>query len=278
MTSSSTSTKSLKSWLEKSLYLKNGGFTNVLEKFKKSINEHGFTITKEISSEDRVTFEAIYGSRVVALSVGLIPYIGKHLPWGKRFGLKATITNTDKVNVRFNIVPYMELFNTSEALILSQSVDEKASDEYIAARKMYSITNYLKNHFEIEHSEELKEFDNKACFTDVLLGLLIYPLEGYKSAKNIHIPLTAGPRWNWPAFLLPEIWFIWNEIWGVSLLIVGLEIFTAIKLAEYQLQTNFIIAVLLSYRIFLGLMGNRIYYYRYGNYGKKHIKRRKIGV
>jgi len=262
------STRDLKSWLKRSLKLKNTSFDKVVQDFKELLSYHGFKIKNKTESEELVTYEAIYGSRIIAILMGFIPYIGKHLPLGKRFGLKASITNGDTISLRFDIVPYMEIFNTSEVFILTQSVDEKASDEYIAARKMFSITKAFYDSYEVDPVEKLEKFDNKTYFRDSMLTFLIYPLDGYKSTKRIHFPTTSGPKWCWPAFIIPEFWFIWHEIWGVSLLTGGIEIFTALKLAQYGVEAKTIGWTLLAYHFFLGLTGNYIFYLRYGRWPK----------
>ena len=262
-------TVDLKSWLTRSLNLKNASFDKVVQKFKELLTIHGFKLKKENKTSESAYFEAIYGSRIVAILMSFIPYIGRNLPSGKRFGLKATITKGNPVILSMNIVPYMEIFNTSEVFILTQTVDEKASDEYVAARKVFSITKAFYDFYDVDPKEYIDKFDNKTFFRDSMLSLLIYPLDGYKSSKRVHFPVGSGPKWCWPAFIIPEFWFIWHEIWGVSLLIIAIESITAFKMLQYGFDIRVLGFTLIFYRLLLGFIGNRIFYLRYGRWPKE---------
>jgi hypothetical protein len=268
------STVDLKSWLTRSLNLKNTSFEKVAQTFKELLTAHGFKLKKENETSESVYFEAIYGSRIVAILMSFIPYIGRNLPLGKRFGLKATIADGNPIKLTMNIVPYMEIFNTSEVFILTQTVDEKASDEYVAARKIFSITRAFYDSYDVDPKENLGKFDDKTFFRDSVLTLLIYPLDGYKSSKRVHFPGSSGPKWCWPAFIIPELWFIWHEIWGVSLVMIAIELITAFKMVQYGLGIKVIGFTLIAYRFLLGFMGNRIFYLRYGRWPKE--KNREI--
>jgi hypothetical protein len=268
------STVELKSWLTRSLNLKNTSFEKVVQNFKELLSAHGFKLKKQNETKASAYFEAIYGSRIVAILMHFIPYIGRNLPLGKRLGLKATITNGNPIALSITIVPYMEIFNTSEVFILTQTIDEKASDEYVAARKMFSITKALYDSYDVEPKESLGKFENKVFLRDSVLSLLIYPLDGYKSSKKVHFPDAHGPKWCWPASIIPELWFIWHEIWGVSLLMIAIELITVFKMVQYGLGSKFIGVTLIVFRILPGLAGNRIFYLRYGRWPKE--KNRKI--
>jgi hypothetical protein len=263
------STVDLKSWQTKSFNLKNVSFEQVVQKFKELIANHGFKLKKENETNDSVYFEAIYGSRIVAVLMSFIPYIGRNLPLGKRFGLKATITNGSSISLSLNIVPYMEIFNTSEVFILTQTIDEKASDEYVAARKIYSITKAFYDSYEVDPRESIEKFDNKTFFRNSFLTLLIYPLDGYKSSKRVYFPGPLGPKWCWPAFIIPELWFIWHEIWGVSLLMIAIESITVFKMIQYGIDIRVLGFTLFFYRLLIGFLGNRLFYLRYGKWPKE---------
>ena len=90
----------------------------------------------------------------------------------------------------------MEVFNTSEVFILTQSIDEKASDEYVAARKLYSMTKALYYSYDVDPKESLGKFDNKAFIRNSALIFLVYPLDGYKTSKRVH--LTVNRELNSP--------------------------------------------------------------------------------
>ena len=265
-------TVDLKSWLSRSFNLKNASFDKVVRNFKELLSIHGFKVKKENETTESAYFEAIYGSRLVAVLMSFIPYIGRNLPLGKRFGLKATITDGSPINLSMSIVPYMEIFDTSEVFILTQTVDEKASDEYVAARKMFSITKAFYDSYDVDPKENLEKFDNKTFLRDSVLTFLIYPLDGYKSSKRVHFPGSSGPKWCWPAFIIPELWFIWHEIWGVSLLMIATELITAFKMAEYGIDSKVIGFTLIAFRLLLGYTGNRIFYLRYGRWPKESNK------
>ncbi len=171
-----------------------------------------------------------------------------------------------------NIVPYMELFNTSEVSMITQSVDEKVSDEYVAARKVYSIAKAFYETYEVDSDENIDQFDHKIFFQNSFLTLLIYPLDGYRSSKKVYFPASRGPKWCWPAFIIPELWFIWHEIWGVSLLVIFIEHVTVFKLFQYGVDTINIMVVgflLFIYHFLLGLLGNKLFYLRYAKWPKK---------
>lgn len=272
------STVDLKSWHARSLDLKNASFVQVVQKVKECLEIHGFKLKKENKTSQSASFEAVYGSRMIAILMSFIPYIGRNLPLGKRFGLKATITDGNPVVLYMNIVPYMEIFNTSEVFILTQSADEKASDEYVAARKMFSIAKALNASYEVDSEENLEEFDNKAFIRDAVLTLLIYPLDGYKSSKMVYFPSSSGPRWCWPAFIIPELWFMWHEIWGVSLLMTAIEFITAFKFLQYGMSAKVIALTLAAYRFFIGFMGNRIFYFRYGRWPNEKKRPQKTAA
>ena len=269
MASEKLETKDLKGWLQRSFTLEHADLHSVIDSFLDIIKNHGFKIRKKVDSQDGLGVEAIYGSKIIALLVHFIPFLGKHLPWGKRLGMKASVVENSSINVNISVSPYMELLNTSEVLVLSQSVDEKATDEYFAAHKIHSITKTLFFELNLPVPEEFSKFDTKAFASDVLLGLLIYPLDGYKSAKKIHIPSEKGPKWNWLAFIIPEVWFIWHEIWGVSILAIFLELYGIGKLASIGTPLSLLVIIFFGIRAILGRLGNIIYYYRYGRWHKK---------
>lgn len=77
--------------------------------------------------------------------------------------------------------------------ILTQSADEKASDEYVAARKMFSIAKSLNASFDVDSEENLEEFDNKAFIRDAVLTLLIYPHQRRSARKRLW-PLKSDAK------------------------------------------------------------------------------------
>jgi len=138
------STRELKRWFERSFSLDYKNFEDVVNTLLQVLKSQGFKIRNKTDSDQIISIEAYYGSKIIAVLVGLIPFIGKNLPWGKRLFLKTQLSpEKDKINMKIDISPHMELFDTSEVLVLSQSVDEKATDEYLAATKVNSIVKDL---------------------------------------------------------------------------------------------------------------------------------------
>ena len=258
--------KDLKAWLTRKFSLEVDEVEKVKSFLTEIIKSHGFKIIKETGLNEGVSIEGIYGSKIIAFLTNLIPFIGRHLPIGKRLGLKASVIKDSSVNVHINISPYMELFNTSEVLVLSQSADEKATDEYIAAKKIHSITKELHSKLYLSIPEKFEKFDTKTFAIDTFLSMLIYPLDGYKSSKKIHIPEENGPKWCWPAFIIPEVWFVWNEIWGASIFAILIELYGIGKLFQSGVPAPVIIFLIVTLRTFLGRFGNKIYFLKYGKW------------
>jgi hypothetical protein len=258
--------KDLKSWLKRQIFIDIEDINPLIECFNKIIKTYGFRIIKQVDIENGVSIEAIFGTRIVAFLTNLIPIIGRHLPSGKRLGLKATIFKGNSIEINLNISPYMELFNTSEVLVLSQTADEKISDEYLAAHKIHSITKDLYNYFGLPIPDEYISINKKAFAGDILLSLLIYPLDGYKASKKIHIPADKGPKWLWFAFIIPELWYVWHEIWGVSILVILLEAYGGWILVNAVGHLYVLLVLFLMIRIISGRIGNKIFYYRYGRW------------
>lgn len=259
-------TKNLKGWLQRTICFENIEYGQFLELFYGIIENNGFNITKKTDLDGGVSIEAIYGSKIIALLTNLIPIIGHHIPWGKRLGLKASILNGSSIEININISPYMELFNTTEVFILSQSATEKASDEYFVAHKIHKITQELHFGLNLPVPDEFSEFNKKAFVGDIFLSYLIYPLDGYKSLKTIHIPLQKGPKWSWAAFIIPEFWFIWHEIWGVSILAILIEFYGSYKLISYGAPFEILYVIAFLIRIISGRIGNIMYFYKYGRW------------
>lgn len=139
---------------------------------------------------------------------------GKHVPWGKRLHARATIrSDGDQTQVSLEITPWMELFDESEALLVSQSPDEKASDEYLAALHLQKIATALRRGTNTPDPDGSTELKPKAFAADFVTGLLLYALEGDNTKKLVHVPPKPEVSWTWGAFIIPELWFVWHEIW-----------------------------------------------------------------
>jgi hypothetical protein len=162
----------------------------------------------------------------------------------------------------------MELFDEPEVIILSQSIAEKASDEYLAAMHLNRIAEALRGPAKMRECEIVEHLPPKAFAADFVSGLLLYFLEGDATKKVVHIPPSFKRRWRWGAFIMPAIWFIWREIWGVGLLVLGLQwllwklVLTWPVFAVYACVACFLIAL----RVSLGCWADWIYYARYGRW------------
>jgi len=121
--------------------------------------------------------------------------------------------------------------------------------------------------------ENTKNMDEKNFDQFLTTGIkksfvwLIFPFEADRKQK-INIPYEKGPAWNWSAFLIPELWFLYNEIWGVFFLISTLYgIITYAKmfhLIDSYWTCIFILSAFL--RVTGGRTGNLIYYFRHGKW------------
>jgi hypothetical protein len=256
-------------WFKHQITLDGADFDSVCRKLKQACSAHGFKIRKETAPENSLSLEAMYGSRLKAFFIDFIPFIGRNLPAGKRLFLEATVLNKDaSVTITIGATPYMELLDSEEFLPVSQSIDEKATDEYFASLKLYRIVQNLFRSIGREVPPEFARLNFKPFAEDFLWRFLLYPLESFTSPKPVFIPVEKGPNWCWGAFVIPEVWFLWHEIWGVSIVVFLIES-VAVKLIE---PTGFglcvVLAGFLAIRVFTGLSGNRIYYYRYGHWLK----------
>ncbi len=96
---------------------------------------------------------------------------------------------------------------------------------------------------------------------------LIYPFSIDRN-KQIHIPGGQGPSWNWQAFIIPELWFLYHEIWGAFFLIAAFYsgLFYAAMHWHFNLFGQGMLIVLLVLRLVAGRTGNIVYYFRHGKW------------
>lgn len=257
-------------WLNRHVEFTHVEFENVKTSLVSSIQENGFKSVETKESEYIFEITAYLGSKLKAFLVGLIPF-GYHLASGKRLKLTASIIKENCIKTNIKIVPMMELFDEEEILGVSQSMDEKVTDEYFGVKKIHSILSAIYLKLGIELPSELVEINLKKYAKDSASNILIHPLETSNYRKTIHKPSEPGPIWCWGGFILPEIWFIWNEIWGVSMLAV---IPTALYMQATEMEAKPIVvkgllALIIATRILLGFNGNRIYYAKHGHWPNK---------
>ena len=84
--------RNIKRWLEKSLIFEEIDFEELREHVIDSIEKHRFNFRQNKEFKDSIHLEAVYGSKLKAFLIGIIPF-GKHFPSGKRLFIKASILN-----------------------------------------------------------------------------------------------------------------------------------------------------------------------------------------
>ncbi len=114
---------------------------------------------------------------------------------------------------------------------------------------------------DLERIPRTKFFSQKTFF-----NFLLYPLEGAKTPKPIYVPSERGPLWNWGAFIIPEFWFLWHEIWGACSLVLLTEGILLYTLMPYLGFKHSVLITLVAIRLAAALLGHRIYYYRNGRW------------
>jgi hypothetical protein len=85
--------------------------------------------------------------------------------------------------------------------------------------------------------------------------------EQYKAPKE-------GPKWNWGAFIIPEFWFMWHEIMGISFISIFLDAVIFLSLSKHLDNSLLTAAIFLLIRLVFGLKGNNLYYAKYGTWPK----------
>lgn len=260
-------TVNIRRWLEKSLSLESVTIEAVEDALVKILESKKFKIRSHSSSNGSSTIEAIYGTKLRAFSVAQIPFIGVHLSAGKRFLIKARLRTGELVSIDINITPYMELFNSEEIGAVTQSIFEKASDEYVAAKMLFFIIRDLYSYLGLPRPKDLSEFDAKSFANDTMWGILIFYMDSYSSTKVIYTSPSSKSPWSWSAFIIPEFWFLWHEM-------LGAHAFFSLPLALYFIVDNFgwpnlyvkysVIVMIVLFHILAGAKGNRIFYARYG--------------
>jgi len=260
--------RNLDRWLSQELDLTATDPREVATLLERILVKAKYRGVKVFEAHDGIAVYGTFGSKLRAFLLNLVP-LGRHLPQAKRMHVRALVrANGERTTVRLAITPLMELFDESEALLVTQSPDEKASDEYIAASQMRDIAVALHRATNTAVTSELREFETKTFAADFLTGLMLYALEGDQTKKVVHVPPTSGPSWSWLAFFVPELWFVWHEIWGVSLLVVGIDGVLFKVLFEFPGLILLGIALSISFlvRMGTGRLGPRIFYARYGRW------------
>ncbi len=263
--------RNLREWIRKTFSLQGIELTKIETALQHAINRHGFHIRSTSHSETSVIVQAYYGSKIVALVAGFLPY-GNHLPFGKRFFLRATaVSNAETTDVQIRIAPHMELLDSEELPLITQSPGEKLSDEYIAAIKSHNITKDVYSLLGIEIPVDWQTFDHKRAIADHAWGSLLYPIDNYDAPKTVHRPVEKGPRWSWGSCLVPEMWFIYYDAIGIAILSFVLNVLSLALIVTSTVGWGLFGLIIglvpfLLIRIWLGTAGHRVYYARHGQW------------
>lgn len=268
VTGSEDALRSLDSWLCQDVLLDERDPERVAGLLEEALGEAEFHSVERSRSGNAIEVSGRYGSKVRALLVGFLP-AGKHIPWGKRLGARATIRGEGaRTKVTLRVTPWMELFDESEALLISQTPTEKGSDEYFATVLLHEIADALRTATNTPLPDDASVLNPKTFATDFITGLLLYALEGDATKKVVHVPADTRTPWSWKAFFVPELWFVSHEIWGVSLLVVAIDwgLFKLLEAFPNEMAFVFAAAVVAGCRLAAGATAHNIFYARHGRW------------
>ena len=96
---------------------------------------------------------------------------------------------------------------------------------------------------------------------------LIYPFSSDKSKKLYPLP-RKKPSWNWGAFIIPEMWFLYHEIWGVFFFITGCYMALIITniYGSFNVFSKNMLYILILFRLVSGYFGNDVFYVMHGKW------------
>jgi hypothetical protein len=125
---------------------------------------------------------------------------------------------------------------------------------------------YIFNGFRFFVSKtNLSEKEYKYFSIYLFWHLIIYPLDN-PTRRQIILPESRNTKWNYKAAIIPELWFLYNEIWGVFLIILaGYMLIVYLCMSEIlpQLGMPFLLYAAII-RLIASKKANLIYYFRYG--------------
>lgn len=93
------------------------------------------------------------------------------------------------------------------------------------------------------------------------------PCNALPLPKRYEAP-EEGPKWNWGAFIIPEFWFMWHEMMGISFIAIFFDAIISFSISRYLDNIFLSAAILFIVRIVFGMRGNRLYYAKYGAWPK----------
>lgn len=265
-----TAEREVRRWFERTASFAGVGSESVREALLAILRERGFRRIAHKEYQQTTVVEAYYGAKLRAWLVGSFVPFGRLLPAGKRLNFRARITcESDSCAVLMRLVPYMELFDTEEIGVITQDESERFTDDYVASVKLQSIVRKLYERLGLAVPEELQRVQHKRLALDLLWAWLLYPTDTYNAPKRIHVPAEPGPTWSWGAFLIPELWFIYYDAWGVAFGALSVDSFSlgltgALSAALGPFGVAVGLILFLAGRVPLGRYGERIHYARHG--------------
>lgn len=228
---------------------------------EKAFAAERFTITGDSTSEATQQIMGVFGTRLKALLYSLIPIYG-HLnvnSWRMRL-ICEIASSAGGVSVRAVIAPLMALFD--EEPIPPFGIVR----EYYLSKTLERVWGRVVAELQAEGADAVALEDSKHFWASAWWRYLLYNLEPFGSPQPIH--RVKGTRWSWGAFLLPEVWFPWNELWGESwpywlLDYVVMRVYSNTAIGNIPLWVWLILVIA---RVPAGLFGKKLYYMRYGRW------------
>jgi hypothetical protein len=114
-----------------------------LQKYEWVLTQNRF-LTKQKQWDGRaMRHKAIFGTKGKAFAMRLLPF-GNLTEKGNRYGAEALITpvNND-LHFSLLVIPYMVLFDSSDAFMITQGIFEKIKDDERCRQKHYMIMSGL---------------------------------------------------------------------------------------------------------------------------------------
>jgi hypothetical protein len=115
----------------------------VLGGVRAALEASGFRVRLHEGDHRYGRLRAVWGGKAKAWLVGHLPF-GKLVKSGKRLGAEVEVADTPQGgSLRLGIVPYMELFDRPEVLLLSQGIFEKVTDDSFAQGKFNEVMSRM---------------------------------------------------------------------------------------------------------------------------------------
>ena len=236
-----------------------------------------YTLEQEEDSADRYAVTAYQDRRSLRDIFSSSPNFIE----SKRHKLEAVVEKKRPLGFYLRITPLMEsnYFPREEEFGgLSQGPIDRVTDDIAAADEFRSIVERLHKRFNLPLPAETEAFFRRSPTKDAFIGGLFYALDGYRS-RRLFYSAPKGVGWNWPAFLLPEFWFIWHEIMGIGFAILlgeGLFLINLDRGKTWHFVAFFVLVA--AVHIGSGLLADRIHYHRYGCFPGELDREEKDGA